>query len=164
MTDVDSKAIVTQYQAILAQYGIAEENVKEAEISPVASATDFTPLMGKVGLLNDNETPGLILANGVEVKCTGVTPPLILLSLGFTKSQKYYKPDEPNKSYTGFYTVGIINTADGKQGVVTLSRPQLDTANGMGSDLEQMKPGNIFRVVSIPTNQGFRIFRAVPLK
>lgn len=160
--DTDTEAILTRYQAILAANGIDAADVVPAEVE-VSSATDFLPLMGPVNLLSDNETPGLVLADGTEVKCAGVTPPLILLNLAFRPGDRY-KNDDKNKSYTGFYTVTVLNTLSGKQAVVTISKPELDSNNGMGQDLEGMKRGNIFRVAHIRTSSGFRVFRAIPLR
>jgi hypothetical protein len=143
--------LITQHQAILAQYGISEANVKEAEIAPVASAQDFGSLM------LDVEGDGIELKEVGHFKCEGVTPPLLLLALAFHKSEKF------KDSYAGFYTVTCLGATDGRQHVVTVSRPLDDTQNGLGNDLEQMVPGNIFRVAQIPTSRGFRVYRCIPL-
>lgn len=142
---------LSEFDSILAEYGITESDVYVPE-APTVTKANFDELCVLHSELHDKN--GDVIKNVV-----GHSGPLMFLeSNGAKDGDKYAE-----SGYDGFYIFTIIQPQKG-QVVITLGRPTGEKTPPLVKFLDTLKKGAIFQVASVKTSGGFHTFNPVPVQ
>jgi hypothetical protein len=142
---------LSEFDSILAEYGITQSDVYTPE-APTITKANFDELCIMHTELKDK--------NGDAIKnVIGHTGPLMFLENNGEKDGDKFT----DSGYDGFYIFTLLSPAKGKV-IITLGRPQGENTPPLVKFLDTLKKGALFQVASVKTSGGFHTFNPVPVQ
>ena len=147
----DLTAVPSEFDSILAEYGITQADVYVPE-APTITKANFEELC----VLH---TP-LVDKHGEAIKrVIGHSGPLMFLENNGEKDGDKFA----DSGYDGFYIYTLLQPQKGKV-VITLGRPRGENTPPLVKFLNTLTKGAMFQVASVETSGGFHTFNPVPVQ
>ena len=151
VVDSSLTAVPSEFDSILAEYGITQADVYVPE-APTITKANFDELC----ILHT----AIVDKFGEPIKrVIGHTGPLMFLEANGEKDGDKFA----DSGYDGFYIYTVLQPQKGKV-VITLGRPAGDTTPPIVRFLNSMTKGAMFQVASVETSGGFHTFNPVPVQ
>ena len=149
--DAALTAVPSEFDSILAEYGITQADVYVPE-APTITKANFDELCILHSELRDKF--------GEPIKrVIGHTGPLMFLENNGEKDGDKFA----DSGYDGFYIFTLLQPQKGKV-VITLGRPVGENTPPLVKFLSTLTKGAMFQVASVETSGGFHTFNPVPVQ